>query len=162
MLEMIGVLGPFYEFTQILGASDYVTISLVYPLINTLKEECKNTTNNVYDYEVDFESTDDVFDDVDVVYEEEDEENDNVGKIAEELLGCVLDPRTKKIKFSSQTIQEQTFTLLKTKFMEFSQIESQISTDNSIPKKIIKSNKIYKPTLLESTFDSQGKSALGE
>ncbi|CAJ0629762.1 15007_t:CDS:2 [Entrophospora sp. SA101] len=68
MLEMIGVLGPFYEFTQILGASDYVTINLVYPLINTLKEECKNTTNNVYDYEVDFESTDDVFD---VVYEEE-------------------------------------------------------------------------------------------
>ncbi|CAH1763164.1 9632_t:CDS:2, partial [Entrophospora sp. SA101] len=51
MLEMIGVLGPFYEFTQILGASDYVTINLVYPLINTLKEECKNTTNNVYDYE---------------------------------------------------------------------------------------------------------------
>ena len=69
-------------------------------------------------------------------------------------------PKNKKIKFSSQTIQEQTFTLLKTKF---SQIESQISTsDNSIPKKIIKSNKIYKPTLLESTFDSQGKSALGE
>ncbi|CAJ0745166.1 8484_t:CDS:2 [Entrophospora sp. SA101] len=78
MLEMIGVLGPFYEFTQILGASDYVTINLVYPLINTLKEECKNTTNNVYDYEVDFESTDDVFD---VVYEEEGEENDDVGKI---------------------------------------------------------------------------------
>ena len=70
---------------------------------------------------------------------------------AEELLVCVLDPRTKKIKFSSQTIQEQTFTLLKTKFMEFSQIESQISTpDNSIPKKIIKSNKIYKPSLLKS------------
>ncbi|CAJ0751715.1 15655_t:CDS:1 [Entrophospora sp. SA101] len=80
---------------------------------------------------------------------------------AEELLVCVLDPRIKKIKFSSQTIQGQTFTLLKTKFMEFSQIESQISTpDNSIPKKIIKSNKIYKPTLLESTFDSQGKPAL--
>jgi hypothetical protein len=47
--------------------------------------------------------------------------------------------------------------------MEFSQIESQISTPgNSIPKKIIKSNKIYKPTLLESTFNNQGKFALGE
>ena len=132
-----------------------------------MKEKCKNTADNVYDCEVDFESTDDVFDDDDV------KENDNVGKIgkrkmkinqpqdmfdltdtiksllykylnyywkppkAEELLVCVLDPRTKKIKFSSQIIQEQTFTLLKTKFMEFSQIESQISTpDNSIPKKI--------------------------
>jgi hypothetical protein len=88
MLEMISVLGPFYEFTQILGASDYVTISLVYPLINTLKEKCKNTADNVYDYEVDFESTDDVFDDVVVVYEE-DEENDNVGKIGKRKMKII-------------------------------------------------------------------------
>ncbi|CAJ0758423.1 4978_t:CDS:2 [Entrophospora sp. SA101] len=120
MLEMIGVLGPFYEFTQILGASDYVTISLVYPLINTLKKECKNTTNNVYDYKVDFEKMkinqpQDMFGLTGAIKSLLYKYLNYYWKppTAEELLVCVLDPRTKKIKFSSQTIQEQTFTLLK-------------------------------------------------
>ncbi|CAJ0644054.1 6282_t:CDS:2 [Entrophospora sp. SA101] len=120
MLEMIGVLGPFYEFTQILGASDYVTISLVYPLINTLKKECKNTTNNVYDYKVDFEKM------------KINQPQDMFG-----LTGAIKSLLYKYLNYYWKPPTAEELTNIYT-------------------------FKIYKPTLLESTFDSQGKSALGE
>ncbi|CAJ0634486.1 14980_t:CDS:2, partial [Entrophospora sp. SA101] len=45
MLEMINILGPFYKSTLILGASNYVTISLMYPVVEALKEKFKVETN---------------------------------------------------------------------------------------------------------------------
>ncbi|CAJ0843383.1 17335_t:CDS:2 [Entrophospora sp. SA101] len=63
MLEMINILGPFYKSTLILGASNYVTISLMYPVVEALKEKFKVETNyDEYCDEPILESSETVFD----------------------------------------------------------------------------------------------------
>ncbi|CAJ0925823.1 7692_t:CDS:2 [Entrophospora sp. SA101] len=69
MLEMINILGPFYKSTLMLGASNYVTISLMYPVIEALKEKFKVETNyNEYCDEPILESSETVFDEIEKIY----------------------------------------------------------------------------------------------
>ncbi|CAJ0885833.1 18190_t:CDS:2, partial [Entrophospora sp. SA101] len=65
MLEMINILGPFYKSTLMLGASNYVTISLMYPVIEALKEKFKV---DEYCDEPILESSETVFDEIEKIY----------------------------------------------------------------------------------------------
>lgn len=78
MLEMINILGLFYESTLILGASNYVTISLMYPVIETLKEKSKVVASydEYYDEPI-LESSETVFDEIEEVEEDNDDDNGN-------------------------------------------------------------------------------------
>jgi len=79
MLEMINILGPFYESTLILGASNYVTISLMYPVIEALKDKFKAVKRNDDEYydEPILESSETVFDEIEVEEDNNDDNNSN-------------------------------------------------------------------------------------
>ncbi|CAJ0748532.1 16737_t:CDS:2, partial [Entrophospora sp. SA101] len=74
MLEMINILGPFYKSTLMLGASNYVTISLMYPVIEALKEKFKV---DEYCDEPILESSETVFDEIEVEEDNDDDNNSN-------------------------------------------------------------------------------------
>ena len=71
MYEMINILGLFYEATQILSGSTYVTISLIYLIINALKEKNK-AASILTQEEPDLELLDDAFDN-NIEYNNDDE-----------------------------------------------------------------------------------------
>jgi len=140
MFEMINILGPFYEATLLLGGSKFVTISLVYPLIEALKKKYVSSESHE---EPEYETTEDAFDG-NAEYADDSDENDiNVNEernkkkrkikinspqnmigladlvkshlfkylnyywknpTAEELITCVLDPRVKKLEFTTTSI----------------------------------------------------------
>jgi hypothetical protein len=200
MYEMINILGPFHEATQILGGNTYVTISLIYPLINALKEQ-NRAASILTQEEPNLELSEDAFDD-NIEYDDDDENientenntNKNIKKIKinqpqetfglaniikkylykylchyfenpnpEDLIICILDPRIKKLSFTTKFKQEGTIELLKEEYSEFSSILEPILTSNNTDQKLnLKSKKIYKPSLISSIFSNKPSSNLNE
>lgn len=122
VIELLQVLGPIEEVTTCLGGSKYVTYSLLFRLIQSLKKRFRS--NRVTNNELDFEE-EDVFNNDDFDFENQEDSNQynintpvdttnllNVVKknmyqalcyyfpspAPENLLSALLDPRCKKLE----------------------------------------------------------------
>ena len=123
IVELLQILGPLEEATTCLGGSKYITYSLLFRLIQSLKK--RFMPNRVVNNELNFEEEEDVFDNDDFDFENQEDSNQynintpvdttnlvNVVKknmyqalcyyfpppTPENLLSTLLDPRCKKLE----------------------------------------------------------------
>lgn len=130
IIDLLQVLGPIEEVTTCLGGSKYVTYSLLFRLIQSLKQRFR--LNRTINNELNFEEEDDVFDNDDVDFEnQEDSDQHNINTPVdtinllnlvkknmyqalcyyfptptfEKLLPALLDPRCKKLEDFDNSIR---------------------------------------------------------
>ncbi|CAB4412004.1 unnamed protein product [Rhizophagus irregularis] len=102
--ELIPILEPFANATELLGGSQYATVSFMYSAINVITKGVKPSNSNSNEVEVvDFTKPNTAFDDV-VEYEDS-EDGDNTNNQSKQqdygLIATLLDPRCKSLSFVS-------------------------------------------------------------
>ncbi|CAG8489150.1 22907_t:CDS:2, partial [Cetraspora pellucida] len=133
MQDIVNILGSFFEVTELLGGSEYVTFSYMIPSILGLIDKLDCSTDHLdKSNNINFEMPNLVFDNnvgfVDAQEEEEDDE--------ELFLAYLLDSRFKKLRFATSTQQLQP--------LDFNE---QLSAENNQRK-----CKIYQKTFIKSLF----------
>jgi hypothetical protein len=73
IIDLLQVLGPIEEVTTCLGGSKYVTYSLLFRLIQSLKQRFR--LNRTINDELNFEEEDDVFNNDDFDFENQEDSN---------------------------------------------------------------------------------------
>lgn len=178
IIELLQVLGPIEEVTTCLGASKYVTYSLLFRLIQRLKQRFR--LNRIINDELNFEDDDDVFDNDDVDFENQEDNNQhNINTPVdttnllntvkknmyqalcyyfstpsiEKLLSALLDPRCKKLEDIDTSIRLDVENKLRELYKELeTEKEDQIQDDNDNVNNNsnITVNLFYVPSLLKS------------
>ncbi|CAG8821996.1 41951_t:CDS:2, partial [Gigaspora margarita] len=106
MKDLVDILGPFFETTEKLGGSEYITISYILSSILGLMRNLTSSTNYTDD-ELNLSDSD-------------------------AFLVCLLDPRCKKLKFAAPTQRHQAETALRNKYNEVKSLhKASTSSDKS-------------------------------
>ncbi|CAG8752810.1 15845_t:CDS:2, partial [Racocetra persica] len=147
IISLTAILRPFAEATELLGGSKYFTISFMYGVITVIEQgllSLARTSNT------DFDSSDNIFED-DIIYVDESQENYesyekcrriNINNLQnyenlkekinkEAMLAMLLDLRCKPLSFMSESLKNETFELLKTKYKK-SQVLYGVEENNNL------------------------------
>ncbi|CAG8450078.1 335_t:CDS:2 [Scutellospora calospora] len=174
MRDIVNILGHFFEVTELLGSSEYVTFSYMITSILGLmdKLDCSidylDESNNI-----NFEMPDLVFDNnVEFVDSQEEEESGPKGRKIkintpiddfsdEELfLAYLLDLRFKKLRFATSTQQLQVKAALREKYNNIKSLQSSLTLTNQpldFNEQLLAENnqrecQIYQKTFIKSLF----------
>jgi len=177
IIDFLQVLGPIEEVTTCLGGSKYVTYSLLFRLIQSLKQRFRS--NRTINNELNFDEEEDVFDNDDVDFEnQEDSDQHDINTpvnttnllnlvkknmyqalcyyfpppTSEKLLPALLDPRCKKLEDIDSSIRLNVENKLRELYKEFKEKENQIQEDddNRNNNSNTTVNLLYVPSLLKS------------